>query len=130
MLPVNELVFFLCIIKYKQTELQVVTFSNDVYQGFESAAGLTLATLAILIVISLRNPCYLTFDYFHFNGFYYFLYFSSIGSLGRNRDFASVEDIYVRSVIFYKSENGARIKTWQVWIIKQENIVARWDGLG
>lgn len=130
MLHVNELVFFLCIIKYKQTELQVVTFSNDVYQGFESAAGLTLATLAILIVISLRNPYYLTFDYFHVNGFYYFLYFSSIGSLGRNHDFASVEDIYVRSVIFYKSENGARIKTWQVWIIKQENIVARRDGLG
>ncbi|XXG45698.1 hypothetical protein AAC387_Pa02g0709 [Persea americana] len=37
----------------------------------------------------------------------------SIGSLGKNGESAAVEDIYVRSVIFIGTSNGARIKTWQ-----------------
>ncbi|KAK7329460.1 hypothetical protein VNO77_23629 [Canavalia gladiata] len=37
----------------------------------------------------------------------------SVGSLGRNGAFASVEEIYVRNCTFHGTTNGARIKTWK-----------------
>ncbi|KAH9715008.1 Pectin lyase-like superfamily protein [Citrus sinensis] len=37
----------------------------------------------------------------------------SIGSLGKNGEEVKVENITVRHVNFYKTTNGARIKTWQ-----------------
>ncbi|CAK8536716.1 unnamed protein product [Lathyrus sativus] len=37
----------------------------------------------------------------------------SIGSLGKNGEYAKVEDIYVKNCTFTKTSNGARIKTWE-----------------
>ncbi|KAJ0075087.1 hypothetical protein Patl1_34487 [Pistacia atlantica] len=39
----------------------------------------------------------------------------SIGSLGRDGNEVQVENITVRNVSFYKTTNGARIKTWQFY---------------
>ncbi|RDY06861.1 putative polygalacturonase, partial [Mucuna pruriens] len=36
----------------------------------------------------------------------------SIGSLGKNGEYATVEEIYVRNCTFKETTNGARIKTW------------------
>ncbi|XP_057452693.1 probable polygalacturonase At3g15720 [Lotus japonicus] len=36
----------------------------------------------------------------------------SVGSLGRNGAHETVEDIYVRNCTFFRTTNGARIKTW------------------
>ncbi|XP_057414856.1 probable polygalacturonase At3g15720 isoform X3 [Lotus japonicus] len=37
----------------------------------------------------------------------------SVGSLGRDRKFETVEEVHVRNCIFQGTTNGARIKTWQ-----------------
>ncbi|XP_050909442.1 probable polygalacturonase At3g15720 [Lathyrus oleraceus] len=37
----------------------------------------------------------------------------SIGSLGKNGEYAKVEDIYVKNCTFTRTSNGARIKTWK-----------------
>lgn len=39
---------------------------------------------------------------------------TSIGSLGRNGTKETVENVIVRDCIFRKTDNGVRIKTWQV----------------
>lgn len=39
---------------------------------------------------------------------------TSIGSLGRNGSKETVENVIVRDCIFRKTDNGVRIKTWQV----------------
>ncbi|GAU42073.1 hypothetical protein TSUD_326510 [Trifolium subterraneum] len=36
----------------------------------------------------------------------------SVGSLGKDGEYATVEDIYVAHITFTRSTNGARIKTW------------------
>ncbi|KAI5395722.1 hypothetical protein KIW84_062053 [Lathyrus oleraceus] len=36
----------------------------------------------------------------------------SVGSLGKDGSYATVEDVYVRNVTFTETTNGARIKTW------------------
>lgn len=38
----------------------------------------------------------------------------SIGGLGKDGTYASVEDITVKNVVMNQSQNGARIKTWPV----------------
>ncbi|KOM58499.1 hypothetical protein LR48_Vigan11g153300 [Vigna angularis] len=37
----------------------------------------------------------------------------SVGSLGRNREHDTVEEVYVRNCSFTNTQNGARIKTWK-----------------
>ncbi|XP_045810463.1 probable polygalacturonase At3g15720 [Trifolium pratense] len=37
----------------------------------------------------------------------------SIGSLGKNGEYATVENIYVAHITFTRTTNGARIKTWE-----------------
>ncbi|CAK8536708.1 unnamed protein product [Lathyrus sativus] len=37
----------------------------------------------------------------------------SVGSLGKNGEYAKVEDIYVNNCTFTRTSNGARIKTWE-----------------
>ncbi|XP_058784558.1 probable polygalacturonase At3g15720 [Vicia villosa] len=36
----------------------------------------------------------------------------SVGSLGKGKSYATVEDVYVRNITFTGTTNGARIKTW------------------
>jgi len=38
----------------------------------------------------------------------------SVGSLGRNGNYDTVEEVYVSNCSFTNTQNGARIKTWQV----------------
>jgi len=38
----------------------------------------------------------------------------SVGSLGKNGDYAIVEEVHVSHSTFTGTENGARIKTWAV----------------
>lgn len=38
----------------------------------------------------------------------------SIGGLGKDGTYASVQDITVKNVVMNQSQNGARIKTWPV----------------
>lgn len=38
----------------------------------------------------------------------------SVGSLGRNREHDTVEEVYVWNCSFTNTQNGARIKTWKV----------------
>lgn len=40
----------------------------------------------------------------------------SIGSLGKHGSNDTVENVLVSDVVFIKSTNGARIKTWQVGV--------------
>ncbi|XP_045810462.1 probable polygalacturonase At3g15720 [Trifolium pratense] len=37
----------------------------------------------------------------------------SVGSLGKNGEYATVEEVYVSNIIFTRTTNGARIKTWE-----------------
>ncbi|CAJ2653288.1 unnamed protein product [Trifolium pratense] len=37
----------------------------------------------------------------------------SVGSLGKNGKYATVEEVYVSHIIFTRTTNGARIKTWE-----------------
>ncbi|XP_050909431.1 probable polygalacturonase At3g15720 [Lathyrus oleraceus] len=37
----------------------------------------------------------------------------SVGSLGKNGEYAEVEDVYVKNCTFTRTSNGARIKTWE-----------------
>jgi len=39
---------------------------------------------------------------------------TSVGSLGKNGVHDTVEQVYVRNCSFTNTQNGARIKTWQV----------------
>jgi len=38
----------------------------------------------------------------------------SIGSLGKNKSYETVEEVHVRNSTFTGTTNGARIKTWPV----------------
>ncbi|PNX59142.1 polygalacturonase, partial [Trifolium pratense] len=40
----------------------------------------------------------------------------SVGSLGKNGEYSTVEEVYVSDIIFTRTTNGARIKTWEVRI--------------
>lgn len=44
----------------------------------------------------------------------FFFNLCSIGSLGINGEYDTVEGVYVRNCNFTGTQNGARIKTWQV----------------
>ncbi|CAJ2638812.1 unnamed protein product [Trifolium pratense] len=37
----------------------------------------------------------------------------SVGSLGKNGEYSTVEEVYVSDIIFTRTTNGARIKTWE-----------------
>lgn len=40
----------------------------------------------------------------------------SVGSLGKDGSYATVEEVHVKNCTFQGTENGARIKTWKVRI--------------
>ncbi|XP_010545770.1 PREDICTED: probable polygalacturonase At3g15720 isoform X2 [Tarenaya hassleriana] len=50
----------------------------------------------------------------------------SIGSLGKDGEKASVEEVYVQNCSFTGTTNGARIKTWQTSAVKVSNVL--YDG--
>jgi hypothetical protein len=47
----------------------------------------------------------------------------SIGSLGANGAYETVEDVHVKGCLFKGSQNGVRIKTWPV----RSNIMINWN---
>jgi len=38
----------------------------------------------------------------------------SVGSLGKDGDYSTVEEVHVSNITFSEATNGARIKTWTV----------------
>ncbi|ESQ47035.1 hypothetical protein EUTSA_v10028331mg [Eutrema salsugineum] len=47
----------------------------------------------------------------------------SIGSLGRNGEKGTVENVLVRNCTFRKTDNGVRIKTWQTNAVEIKNVL-------
>lgn len=46
----------------------------------------------------------------------------SVGSLGENGAYETVEDVYVKNCTFNGTQNGARIKTYQVKMLLNTNL--------
>ena len=74
-----------------------------------------LVTIFITLSIYVCNKWLISYIHVFFQ--------NSIESLGKNGNSVKVENIHVKKVNFKGTTNGARIKTWQVIIISNYNVL-------